>query len=189
MASIPADQDLQELRDYLLRYAIRQLRDPVLAEDVVQETLLAALDARSGFSGRSAYRTWAVGILKHKIIDVTRRRSREQSLAEDDEDPDAGLIDALFKADGSWRQIPADWGDPEKSFEDRRFWEALERCLELMPARAARAFMMREVMEQESDDVCKELVITPTNLWVTLHRARLSLRECLDSKWFGKERD
>lgn len=183
--SIPADEDLQQLRAYLLRYAMRQLRDPALAEDVVQETLLAALDSRSRFTGKSAYRTWAVGILKHKIIDVTRRQSREQSLTADEEDSEAGLIDALFKADGSWRQIPADWGDPEKSFEDRRFWEALERCLELMPARTARAFMMREVMEEKSDDVCKDLLVTSTNLWVMLHRARLSLRECLNSKWFG----
>jgi len=184
--SIPGNEDLEQLRAYLLRYAMHQLRDSALAEDVVQETLLAALDARSGFSGKSAYRSWAVGILKHKIIDVTRRQSREQSLAANEENSEAELIDALFDADGSWRQIPAVWGNPEKSFEDRKFWETLERCLELMPARTARAFMMREVLEKESDEVCKELAVTSTNLWVMLHRARLSLRECLDSKWFGK---
>jgi len=183
--SIPADEDLQQLRAYLLRYAMGQLRDTTLAEDVVQETLLAALDSRSRFSGKSAYRTWAVGILKHKIIDAARRQAREQPLTANDGDSEADSIDALFKADGSWRQIPADWGRPEKAFEDRKFWETLERCLELMPARTARAFMMREVMEEKSDDICKELAVTSTNLWVMLHRARLSLRECLNSKWFG----
>ena len=183
--SIPGNEDLEQLRADLLRYAMHQLRDPVLAEDVVQETLLAAFDARSAFSGRSAYRSWAVGILKHKIIDATRRQSREQSLTANEEDSEAELIDALFDADGSWRQVPADWGNPEKSFEDSKFWETLERCLELMPARTARAFMMREVMDVTSDEICKELAITPTNLWVMLHRARLSLRECLNIRWFG----
>ena len=184
--SIPGNEDLEQLRAYLLRYAMLQLRNPVLAEDVVQETLLAALDSRSRFSGKSAYRTWAVGILKHKIIDAARKRSREQSLTADTEDSEADVIDALFDADGGWRQIPAGWGDPEKSFEDGRFWETLERCLELMPARTARAFMMREITDITSDEICKEIVVTPTNLWVMLHRARLSLRECLNSKWFGK---
>lgn len=183
--SIPGDEDLQQLRAYLLRYAMLQLRDPALAEDVVQETLLAVLDARSGFSGKSTYKTWVVGILKHKIIDVTRKKSREQPLTTDEEGSEAELIEALFEANGSWRQIPSAWGNPEKSFEDRKFWETLERCLELMPARTARVFMMREVMEQKSDEICKVLAITPTNLWVMLHRARLSLRECLNVKWFG----
>lgn len=184
--SIPGNEDLEQLRAYLLRYAMHQLRDPSLAEDVVQETLLAALDSRSAFSGKSAYRSWAVGILKHKIIDATRRQSRERFLTTNEENSEAEVIDALFDANGSWRQIPADWGNPEKSFENRKFWETLERCLELIPARTARAFMMREVMDVTSDEICKELAITPTNLWVMLHRARLSLRECLDRKWFGK---
>ena len=188
MTSLPADEDLNDLRTYLLRYAMRQLRDPALAEDVVQETLLAALDSRSAFTGKSAYRTWAVGILKHKIVDASRRQSREQPIASD-EGSEAEAIDALFDAGGSWRELPANWGDPEKSFEDGRFWEALEHCLEGLPARMARVFLMREVMEQDSEDVCKEMAITPTNLWVLLHRARLGLRECLDSKWFGGKRD
>lgn len=183
--SIPESVDLEQLRTYLLRYAVLQLRDPALAEDVVQETLLAVLNARSQFSGKSAYKTWVVGILKHKIIDATRKQSREQSLAASGEDSETDSTDALFDADGSWRQIPSAWGDPEKSFEDRRFWEVLERCLERLPVRTARAFTMREVMDVTSDDICKELSITPTNLWVMLHRARLGLRECLDSKWFG----
>lgn len=92
----------------------------------------------------------------------------------------------MFEAEGQWRQIPSNWGDPEKSLEDKKFWEIFELCLEFMPARTARVFMMREVMELTSDEICKELAITQTNVWVILHRARLSLRGCLDIKWFGK---
>jgi RNA polymerase sigma-70 factor, ECF subfamily len=183
--SVLDNENLEQLRAYLLRYAMLQLRDPALAEDVVQDTLLAVLDARSEYSGSSRYKTWVVGILKHKIIDVIRKKSREQPLNTAEGGSEAELIEAMFEANGMWRQIPSAWSNPEKSFEDRKFWETLERCLEVMPARTARVFMMREVMGLVSDEICKELEISPTNLWVILHRARLSLRECLNVNWFG----
>jgi len=185
----PGDQDLQQHRTYLLRYAILQLRDAELAQDVVQETLLAALEGRAQFSGKSSHKTWLTGILKHKIVDVLRRKSREQPLTATEGESEADAIDALFSQDGHWQQFPANWGNPEKSFEDKNFWAVFELCSQLMPARTARVFMMREVMELSTEEICKELSITPTNLWVMLHRARLSLRECLEIKWFGKKRE
>jgi RNA polymerase sigma-70 factor (ECF subfamily) len=181
----PDGEELEQLRAYLLRYAMLRLRDPALAEDAVQETLLSALDARSGYSGQSAYRTWVVGILKHKIIDMTRKSAREQPLATEKDESESDAIDALFDANGSWREMAPAWADPEKSFEDKKFWQALERCLESMPARTARVFMMREVMDRSSEEICKDLEISATNLWVILHRARLNLRECLNVNWFG----
>lgn len=183
--STPGNQELQQHRPYLLRYAMLQLRDADLAEDVVQETLLAALEGRAGYSGKSSHKTWLTGILKHKIIDVMRRKSREQPLASGEDESDADAIDALFKEDGHWQQFPANWGNPERSLEDKRFWEVFERCSQRMPARTARVFLMREVMELTTEEICKVLDITPTNLWVMLHRARLSLRECLEINWFG----
>lgn len=184
--SIPSNEDLQQVRSYLLRYARLQLRDAALAEDAVQETLLAAFDRGATFSGKSEYKSWLVGILKHKIIDVIRKRSREQSLTADEEASESETIEGMFEAEGQWHQLPSNWGNPEKSLEDKRFWKIFDRCLELMPARTARVFMMREVIELSSDEICKELAITQTNLWVTFHRARLSLRGCLEIKWFGK---
>ena len=178
-------QDLQQCRPYLLRYALLQLRDQDLAEDAVQETLLAALEGNARFTGKSSPRTWLTGILKHKIIDILRRKSREQPLISSDDESETDAVDALFKDDGHWRQFPSDWGNPEKSLEDKKFRAVFELCSRLMPARTARAFMMRELMELTTEDICKELDITPTNLWVMLHRARLSLRECLEIKWFG----
>ncbi len=183
--SAPSNQDLQQYRSYLLRYALLQLRDHDLAEDAVQETLLAALEGRAQFSGRSSHKTWLTGILKHKIIDVMRRKSRERPLTSGDDQSEADAIDTLFKADGHWQRFPASCGNPEQSLENKKFWEIFELCSQLMPARAARVFMMREVMELTTGEICKELAITPTNLWVILHRARLSLRECLEIKWFG----
>lgn len=175
--------DLQQFRPYLLRYALLQLRDDALAEDAVQETLLAALEGRAAFAGRSSAKTWLTGILKHKIIDILRRKAREQPLAAGEDDSEAEAADALFAQDGHWREFPADWGDPARALEDKRFREAFELCTRAMPARTARVFMMREVLDMSSEEICKDLGITATNLWVILHRARLALRECIEIKW------
>ncbi len=182
------DQDLLQYRPYLLRYALLQLRNQDLAEDVVQETLLAALEGRARFSGNSSPKTWLTGILKHKIIDVIRRKSREQPLAAGEDGDESETVDTLFKGDGHWQQMPARWGNPEQALENRKFWEIFELCSRLMPERTARVFMLREVMEFTTEEICQELAITPTTLWVILHRARLSLRECLEIKWFGGTR-
>ncbi|HJQ62768.1 MAG TPA: sigma-70 family RNA polymerase sigma factor [Burkholderiales bacterium] len=178
----------EEFRGYLLRYALLQLRDPAAAEDAVQETLLAAIQASGRFSGKSSVKTWLTGILKHKIIDHVRRQSREQPLLADgdSERSEAEMVDALFAADGHWRDAPASWGDPDRAFENRRFWEVFEMCASMMPPRMARIFAMREVLDLSTEEICKELDITATNCWVLLHRARLSLRACLETKWFGK---
>ena len=180
----PSDQDIKQHRSYLLRYAMLQLRNPEQVEDVVQETLLAALEGRARFAGGSSLKTWLTGILKHKILDAIRRKSREQPLAPaGDDDHDA--VDALFNQDGHWQQMPATWGDPEQALDNRMFWEIFELCSRLLPERTARVYMLREVMEMTTEEICQEFGITPTNLWVILHRARLVLRECLEIKWFG----
>lgn len=179
---------IESHRNYLLRYALIQLRDQGAAEDVVQETLLAALEGAERFSGKSSLKTWLTGILKHKIIDQMRRQSREQPLISGDGDEsESEAVDALFLEDGHWRQPPANWGDPDKALENKAFIEVFEQCARNMPAKTARAFMMREVMDMTTEEICKELEISTTNCWVMLHRARLSLRECLEIKWFGKQ--
>ena len=182
--------ELETHRSYLLRYALIQLRDPVIAEDVVQETLLAAVEGHERFSGKSTVKTWLTGILKHKIIDHLRRKVREEPITDaaggDTDRSEAEAIDALFVDDGHWRTRPANWGDPDRAFENKAFWEVFEAWAKLMPAKTARVFAMREVMELSTEEICKALDITPTNCWVMLHRARLSLRECLEFRWFGK---
>jgi RNA polymerase sigma-70 factor, ECF subfamily len=185
----PDHAALDQHRSYLMRYALLQLRNATAAEDVVQETLLAGIEGIARFSGKSSVKTWLTGILKHKIIDHVRRQSREVSLNPGDdstERSEAEAIDALFAADGHWLTFPTDWANPERNLENKKFWEVFEMCAKLMPARTARVFTMREVMELSTDEICKELGITATNCWVMLHRARLSLRECLELKWFGK---
>jgi len=177
--------ELDAHRGYLFRVAKLQLRDQAQAEDVVQETLLAALSG-SGFSGKSSLKTWLTGILKHKIVDAIRRKQREPVAASTlDEECDIEDFDALFKtSNGAWEEPPAEWGNPEQALNRRQFFDMMDFCLEKLPANTARVFMMREVMELECDEICKELTITANNLWVILYRARMSLRECLERNWF-----
>jgi len=176
---------LEALRPYLLRYASLQLRDAASAEDAVQEALLAALAGEKGFAGRANLRTWATGILKHKIVDIIRRQAKEPALPVDvGDDPEA--IDALFRDNGHWAERPAGWSDPDGALEQSQFFRALELCLERLPSRTAQVFMMREHLGQETAEICKELAITPTHCWVLLYRARMVLRECLQQTWFGR---
>jgi len=177
--------ELETHRPQLLRFALMQLRDRGAAEDAVQETLVAALQGAASFAGQSSVRTWLIGILKHKIIDHLRRTAREKPLEGLPEELDLSDFEAAFAEDGHWREAPADWGNPDQSLEQNRFFQALERCLEGLPTNTARAFMLREVMGLETAEICKELQISASNCWVMLYRARMSLRECLDMNWFG----
>ena len=178
-------QAVQMLRPQLMRYARAQLRNDAWAEDAVSETVLAALAKPQGFGGQSQLKTWLVGILKHKLVDQIRRHGREVSTTtpDDEEDVDGPLFDAT----GHWAAAPAEWGDPEAACGRREFFEVLEVCVDKLPGVQGRVFMMREWLEMDSREICKELAITPTNLWVLLHRARLRLQLCLQERWFGDQ--
>ena len=170
---------------YLFRYALASLRDERLAEDAVQDCLLAAWQAQAGYSGQANERTWLTGILKHKIVDIVRRDSRERPVESLDISEPYGEFEASFDETGHWADVLAEWGDPAKAFEHKLFWQVLEACLSAMPRRLAQLFMMREVVGADSEKVCQEMEITPTNLWTMLYRSRMSLRRCLEQNWAG----
>jgi RNA polymerase sigma-70 factor, ECF subfamily len=179
---------LEGLRPMLLKIARLQLRNDAWAEDVVSETLIAALEGASNFAGGSQVKTWVVGILKHKMIDQFRRNGREVSVEAQVEAAGVESLDELYHPDGHRYQPPTEWGDPEASLSRNQFFEVLQSCVDRLPANMGRIFMMREWLEYETDQICKELDITPTNCFVMLHRARMRLRECLEMNWFATER-
>ena len=181
----PADFAAQvgALRPQLLRFARSQLRNDAWAEDAVSDTLLAALEKPDAFGGASQLKTWLVGVLKHKVIDQLRRHTREATLLTPEDGDD--LDESLFDRTGHWSDQPQDWGSPEAACGQRQFFEVLEACCDHLPATQGRVFMMREWLELDTNEICKELQISPTNLWVLLHRARLRLRECLQQRWFA----
>jgi RNA polymerase sigma-70 factor (ECF subfamily) len=178
------ESELAALQQPLMRFAQLQLRNTSMAEDVVSETMLAILEKPGSFEGRSTLRTYATGILKFKVIDVLRKRGREvhiEPLAEESMDD---ALDALFAADGHWQEPPQTWQRPEQALEQSQFFEVLQLCVERLPPKLGRVFMMREWLEQDMDDICQELDITSNNCGVMLYRARMQLRECLSRNWF-----
>jgi RNA polymerase sigma-70 factor (ECF subfamily) len=182
------EQQVADLRDYLLKFARLQLRNEAWAEDAVSEVMLAALAKPQAFDNRSQLKTWLVGILKHKVIDALRHHGREVTQLDAKEDNNEDPLDYLgFKADGHFVDTPADWGNPEQQASNKQFFEVLEACANRLPAVQARLFLMREWLELSSEEICNELGLTSTNLYVQLHRARLRLRECLELNWYGKK--
>lgn len=179
------ESELAALHSPLLRFAKLQLRNDSLAEDVVSETFLAMLEKPDRFEGRSSLRTYATGILKFKIIDVLRQRGRELPIEPLDEQSIDDALDALFQKDGHWQDAPAAWQQPEKALEQTQFLETLQVCIDRLPPKLGRVFMMREWLEQEVEVICGELGITANHCGVMLYRARMQLRECLDRNWFS----
>jgi RNA polymerase sigma-70 factor (ECF subfamily) len=169
---------------FLVRFALKELRDPVAAEDAVQETLAAALATSGSFVGRSGVRTWLIGILKHKILDEFRRRRRESSvIASPAEHDEARELDPEEIEPADSRLASQADCDPEYAMARRRFWDAFGEHLDRMPARTARAFAMHAIDGRDATEVCGELGITPANLWVMLHRARKTLRASFAGEW------
>jgi RNA polymerase sigma-70 factor, ECF subfamily len=183
--------------DYLYRYANFRLRDQTQAEDVVQETFVAALQAYAGFAGRGSERTWLVGILKHKIVDFFRKQSREGVI--DKREGEEFEHEELFMQEGEWvghwvaavqpqnaHLGPSEWhANPEELVEQDEFWDVFKNCLSPLPERIASAFTLREVDGLDSEEICELLNIKVNNLWVMLHRARTHLRRCLELNWFS----
>jgi RNA polymerase sigma-70 factor (ECF subfamily) len=192
----PADW-LEAHGDYLFSYAMTRVRRADVAEELVQETLLAALGQRAAFESRSSLRTWLTGILKHKIVDhlqaMNRRTAAQaptiEASAETSDERLAEWVNEQFTARGKWKVPPARWtNDASVEAERTELGKALADCLEKLPAQSAEVFLLTERMESSADQLSKVLGLTATNIGVILHRARMALRRCLETNWFGHSR-
>lgn len=182
---------VDEHGDYLFKYALSRLRDPFKAEDAVQETFLAALKGGKSFQGRSAEKSWLVGILKNKICDHFRRAGRETSFTDlefyRDEEGDRFVPEGMFKDAWIHEAGPQEWNNPGASLDSEMFWQAYRDCSGKLPKNVATVFTLREVDGIESKEICALLNISEGNLWVMLHRARMALRRCLETNWFARQ--
>src|SRR5690554_5339810 len=169
--------------NYLYNYAISRVYNQEIAEDLVQETFLSAVKAIERFEGRSTIKTWLTSILKRKIIDHYRKNARNKEDAVLDNDQffqTEGILKGHWEDD----QLPANWGDNKGLSESAEFYTVLKECLSHLPPKMAATFTMKEIEEYSTEETCKELEISPTNLWVMIHRAKLRLRKCIETKWF-----
>jgi RNA polymerase sigma-70 factor (ECF subfamily) len=182
----PPEQWLPLHGDVLYRYGVSRVRDSEVAEDLVQETLLAALKAKANYSGQSAEQTWLIGILKHKIIDYFRKASREQVQEYDDNFVNANEDD-YFDQKGGWQVDFSSWSKPDKSMEQEQFMTTLQQCVSKLSPKMAQLFVLREFDGMSSEEICELMSIsTLNNFWVMLSRIRVQLRHCLDINWVNQ---
>jgi RNA polymerase sigma-70 factor (ECF subfamily) len=184
--SASADRWVDEHGDCLYRYALTRVRVPEVAQDLVQDTFLAAIRSLHTFAGRSTERSWLCGILKNKIVDHYRSLGREASFTDLEFCKDE--FASKFVPEGDWLHVdgPINWKPESDEITHRdEFWQTLRECLGKLPKRVAEVFMLREIDDISSKEICSKLSISDKNLWVMLHRARMALRECLEMNWFG----
>jgi RNA polymerase sigma-70 factor (ECF subfamily) len=169
--------------DYLYNYSISRVSNADLAKDLVQDTFFAGLKSAKNFQGKASERTWLVSILKRKIIDYYRKINSKKGQAE---------VRMSFYDDGenegSWleERVPQSWDNAsEKKIENEELKNQLESCIQKLPEKYAIVFRMKTVQEFETEEICKELGITSSNLWVIIHRARTQLRKCMEDNWFN----
>lgn len=185
-----ADADpafIAQVREDMMRFARLQLGADDEAEDAVQEALAGALRNAASFRGEAALKTWMIAILKNKVADILRQRQRRPINASQIPSQDQeGVLPAVFDQKGMWRDAarPARWEDPEADLHSSQFLAIFDACLNRLPPQQGRVFMMREVVELETQEICTELGLSISNVHVILHRARLALRACLQLHWF-----
>jgi RNA polymerase sigma-70 factor (TIGR02943 family) len=182
--SLHPDLWIDKYADYLFNYAIARVNNYDLAKDLVQETFFAGLKSAKNFEGKASEKTWLVSILKRKVIDHYRKINSTKGQAE---------VRMNFYEDGenegSWieERVPQNWNnDTEKAIENEELKNQLDVCLEKLPEKYGIVFRMKTIQEFETEEICKELDITASNLWVMIHRARTQLRKCMEDNWFKK---
>jgi RNA polymerase sigma-70 factor (TIGR02943 family) len=169
--------------DMMYRFSLVRVKDSEAADELVQATFFAALKSQHTFAGKSSEKTWLFGILKHKIMDYFRRSKKHISI-----DPTSSEETDRIQCDsnGHMNPKPTNWNmDPEKAAENSESAEILATCLEGLPDKFDKLFVLKEIDGMSSEKICNEFGIKPTNLWVILHRARNQLKKCMESNWLN----
>jgi|ERR1700752_61544 len=187
-SGLDPDRWIDDHGDYLFRYAMFRLRNREAAEDAVQEALLAAVQSHDQYQYRSSERTWLVGILRHKIVDHLRRSNRYAAVDfEGESDFESVCFDSQGNFPGHWNPAyaPTNSLRCDELVEQKDFLLTLNRCLGVLPERMATVFILKEIDELSSEEICESLNLSKSNLWVLLHRARLQLRHLLEKEWLN----
>ena len=174
---------IDKYADYMYNYAVVRVNDGDIAKDLVQETFFAGLKSAKNFQGKSTERTWLISILKRKIIDYYRKINSNKGKAE---------VRMNFYDDGenegNWieERVPQKWDNSsDKKIETEELRSQIDRCIDALPEKYAMVFRMKTIQEFETEEICNELDITSSNLWVMIHRARTQLRKCMEDNWFN----
>lgn len=175
-------QWVEEHTSELLGYARQRVNDSQLAEDLVQDTFLAALTGLEGFKQEASPRTWLFSILRHKLMDHYRKAFKMPQVSMDATDGSSPFDEREMWLDD---HRPANWGDTEL-LDDPEFNGILARCMGYLPEHWAAVLRLKYLEQKKTEAICKELGITTTNYWQMAHRAKLQLRECVEKHWYLK---
>jgi RNA polymerase sigma-70 factor (ECF subfamily) len=176
------DKWVDEHADYLFNYAVGKVNDAEIAKDLVQETFIAGLNSAKNFKGDAAERTWLIAILKRKVIDYYRKINSKKGKAE-------VRIQYSDQTDSEGDWLEERVADPfskggDQEIENEELGLAIQNCIDKLPKKQSRVFTMKTIQGMSTEDICNELGINPSNLWVMIHRARTSLMGCLNQSWF-----
>ncbi len=181
---------VEKYADDLYSFAIKRVNDIETAQDLVQETFLGGLKSQHGFDGKSSEKTWLTAILKFKIIDFYRKKSKLKTSTlnfNNDEEIDP----YFFESNGHWKpnqSIIGNFEQPDEGLEKKEFYLVLDQCLKNLPTRLATVFRLKMLMEEKTEVICEILSISDANYWVILHRAKVQLRSCMAANWINEKR-
>lgn len=181
-------QWVQQYGDYLFSIAMLKVGNKETAEDLVQETFISAIKAKDSFKENSSVKTWLAAILKNKVIDYYRKKDVLKQVTEYIDDTQNSFSDSFFdQASGHWlpETFPQVWAEEADSTVNRNeFYKILEYCIHKMPKKLVPVFTARFLDNEDTDIICKDFNISPSNYWVIIHRAKVLMRNCLEKNWF-----
>lgn len=166
--------------DYLFNYTITRVNDREIAKDIIQDTFFAALKSMKNYKGEASERTWLISILKRKIIDYYRKINSKKGRSE------VRMTYNSAENEGDWleeRIADDSYLNAQETIENSELGEAIYDCLDKLPKKQATVFKMKTILNYETETICNELNITPSNLWVIIHRARIAMAECMEKNW------
>ncbi len=167
--------------DYLFNYTISRINDREIAKDIIQDTFFAGLKSMKNFKGEASERTWLISILKRKIIDYYRKINSIKGKSE------VRMTYNTDENEGDWLEERVEdegYLNALDTLENTELGDAIYECMDKLPEKQATAFKMKSILNYDTEKICNELKITPSNLWVIIHRARTSMAECLEKNWF-----
>ena len=167
--------------DYLFNYTISRINDREIAKDIIQDTFFAGLKSMKNFKGEASERTWLISILKRKIIDYYRKINSVKGQAE------VRMTYSNTDNEGDWLEEQVEdegYLNALDTLENTELGDAIYDCMAKLPEKQATVFKMKSILNYDTEKICNELKITPSNLWVIIHRARTSMAECLEKNWF-----
>jgi len=173
---------VDQYADYLFNYAVARVSDGEIAKDLVQETFLAGLKSAKNYQGAATERTWLIAILKRKVIDYYRKINSKKGKAE-------VRINYSSHSDSEGDWLEENVADPFSTLENDQIenvelGQAIQECISKLPKKQSAVFIMKTIRGLSTEDICNELGINPSNLWVMVHRARTNLMGCLNENWF-----